>query len=366
LQDLKFLGQLRIWFWALSTALAVVLLLLGARFYALACAWCLQQIGHDLFAFFRVRRIRPDLLGRDLWRTAGPLHWSWFGRGFWVSMSQVAYLLIASTDLLIVGHALGAATVVIYSCTSKLITVLQNQPQTFAGMALPGLTQMKVSESRKRIQQAMTSLTQGMLLLTGGVFCVVLAVNRQFVTFWLGPQFFGGMRLTLLVLLNFLAAQIDYTLTIAMFAFGHERFMSIRMLVNGAVSVVLASIFVRHFGMEGVPLGLLCGMLFVAIPADAYVLVREFEISVFQLFRPYMPYLWRFALVAGVGVALTLRIGKPTLGSVVIDAICVGVLYLLVVFPHVWRSPLRSYIESTLTMLRTAMRTHFLGAGNDV
>jgi O-antigen/teichoic acid export membrane protein len=366
LQDLKFLGQLRIWVWALSIALAVVLLLLGARFYALACAWCLQQIGHDLIAFFRMRRIRPDLLGRESWRTAGPMHWSWFGRGFWLSMSQVAYLLIASTDLLIVGRALGAATVVIYSCTSKLITVLQNQPQTFAGMALPGLAQMKVNEGRKRIQQTMVSLTQGMLLLTGAVFCVVLAVNRQFVEFWLGPQFFGGMRLTLLVLLNFLAAQVDYTFTIAMFAFGHERFMSIRMLVNGAVSVVLASIFVRHLGMEGVPLGLLCGMLFVAIPADAYILSREFDISVFQLFRPYIPYLWRFALVGGVGVAFTLRIGKLTLWSVVIDAISVGALYLLLVFPYVWRSPLRIYIESTVTVLRKAMRSHFLRIGNDV
>ena len=170
-------------------------------------------------------------------------------------MSQLAYLLVASTDLLIVGRALGAATVVVYSCTSKLITVLQNQPQTFAGMALPGLTQMKVSESRKRIQQAMTSLTQGMLLLSGGVFCVVLAVNQQFVTFWLGPQFFGGMRLTLLVLLNFLAIQVDYTFTIALFAFGHERFLSIRQLVNGAVSVALASIFVRGGNGANAPTG---------------------------------------------------------------------------------------------------------------
>jgi O-antigen/teichoic acid export membrane protein len=281
-------------------------------------------------------------------------------------MSQVAYALIASTDLLIVGGALGAATVVIYSSTSKLISVLQNQPQTFAAMAIPGLTQMKVSESRMRIQQTMTSLTQGMLLLTGAVFCVVLAVNRQFVTFWLGPQFFGGMRLTLLVLLNFLAIQVDYTFTIGMFAFGHEKFLSIKMLVNGAVSVVLASILVRHLGMEGVPLGLLCGMLFVAIPADAYILIREFEISVFQLFGPYIPYLWRFALVGGAGVVLALRIGRPTLWSVVIDAISVGALYLLVVFPYVWRSPLRSYIESTVTVVRTAMRSHFLGIANDV
>ena len=37
----------------------IVMLLLGARFYALACGWCLQQMGHDLVAFIRLRRVSP-------------------------------------------------------------------------------------------------------------------------------------------------------------------------------------------------------------------------------------------------------------------------------------------------------------------
>ena len=62
LQDYKFLGQLRLALWGISTVLVVVMLLLGARFYALACGWCLQQMGHDLVAFIRLRRSRPDLV----------------------------------------------------------------------------------------------------------------------------------------------------------------------------------------------------------------------------------------------------------------------------------------------------------------
>ena len=54
LQDLKFLGQLRLTLWSISTVLVVAMLLMGARFYALACGWCLQQMGHDLVAFMRL------------------------------------------------------------------------------------------------------------------------------------------------------------------------------------------------------------------------------------------------------------------------------------------------------------------------
>src|SRR5271165_3201271 len=65
LQDLKFLGLLRMWLWAISAALVVVMLIAGAGFYALACGWCFQEAGGSLIATFRVRRLRPDLLNRE-------------------------------------------------------------------------------------------------------------------------------------------------------------------------------------------------------------------------------------------------------------------------------------------------------------
>lgn len=356
LQDLKFLGQLRLTLWAASTVLAVVLLLFGARFYALACGWCLQQIGHDLIAFVRMRRLRPDLLTMDVWNKTGPLQWRWFTRGFWVSLGQLAYALIAGTDLLIVGRFLGPATVVVYSCTSKLITILQNQPSILAGAALPGLSHLKMSESRERILQATTSLTQAMLLLVGGVFCVVLSINQQFITVWLGARFFGGLRLTILLLLNFLVQQIDYTLAIALFAFGYEKLSAIRLLIDGVVSVILACIFVRTWGLAGVPLGFLLGTLLIAIPVDTFILAREFNVSILRLGRPYVSYLWRFALAGVAGWWIAARIGPSNLGSIALVAVLVGSIYLLLVFPYVWRTSLRTYILALIAPPLSVLR----------
>jgi O-antigen/teichoic acid export membrane protein len=349
LQDLKFVGQLRLWTWAASTTLAVVLLLLGARFYALACGWCLQAIMHDLIAAVRLRRVRPDLLTPDLWRRAGPLKWSWFSRGFWVSLSQLAYSLVAGADLLIVGRALGPSTVVVYSCTSKLITILQNQPQVLAAAALPGLSQMKWSESHERILQATTSLTQAMLLLSGAVFCIILTVNQQFVTVWLGPRFFGGMQLTALLLLNFLCRQMDYTIAIALFAFGYEKLMAVRCLAEGIMSVVLATLLVGQFGLAGIALGFLCGTALIAIPIDVFLFTRELKISFFQMMRPYLAYIWRVALVGCMGLAIKSRLEPQSLVFVVAIAVVIGLVYLVTVFPYVWRTPLRAYIQTAVT-----------------
>jgi O-antigen/teichoic acid export membrane protein len=360
LQDLKFLGQLRLWLWALSTATCVILLLFGARFYALACGWCLQEVANNIIAVVRLRRLRPDLVDSNVWQKAGPIRWRWFTRGLWVSVGQIAYSMVAGADLLIIGRFLGPATVVVYASTSKLITILQNQPSILACAALPGLSHLKMSESRERILQVTTSLTQGMLLLVGFVFCIVLSINQQFVTVWLGGNFFGGLRLTILLLLNFLVQQIDYTLAVALFAFGYEKLAAVRLLVAGVVCVTLASIFVRSWGLEGAALGFLLGTLLVAIPVDAFILSREFNVSILHLTRPYASYLWRFALAGVAGWAIVARIGPSNLWYIAMAAVLVGSIYLLSVFPYVWRTPLRTYILAVTATLRSALRIWML------
>lgn len=366
LQDLKFLGQLRLTLWAISTALAVVMLLFGARFYALACGWCVQQVGHDLIAFFRLRKARPDLLSASVWHSAGPLRWRWFTRGFWVNVNQIASALTAGSDLLIVGRAISAATVVVYSSTNKLISVLQNQPQTLASVALPGISHMKTSESRERTLIATTSLTQGMLLLAGAVFCVVLGVNQEFVTVWLGAHFFGGMELTVILLVTFLIRQIDYTLATTLFAFGHEKRLSIKALIDGAVCVLLAFLLVKPWGMPGVAAGFLCGAVLVSIPADVYLLCRTLEVSVWELSRPYFPYLWRIAAVGSLALAFRKWFGAPDVLHLAMTTCVVGAIYVLLVLPYVWTTPLRGYIEDALTAMTAGFRARLVRPSTDV
>jgi O-antigen/teichoic acid export membrane protein len=365
LQDLKFMGQVRLTLWGLGTVLVIAMLLFGGRFYALACGWCIQQMGHDLVAFFRLRRLRPDLLSAEVWRQAGPIRWGWFTRGFWVNLNQIATALTAGSDLLIVGRAISASTVVVYSSTNKLITVLQNQPQMLATIALPGLSHMRTSESRERILQASTSLTQAMLLIAGAVFCAILAVNQQFVSWWLGARFFGGMQLTVILLLTFLFRQTDYTLGVTLFALGHEKLISIRGLIDGAVSVTVAIALVGHWGMSGVAFGFLCGAGLVSLPFDVVLLTRTLGVSVAELSRSYLPYFWRFALVGCVSLAVRRWFGAPDVLHMAVSISIVGVVYLLLVIPYVWTTPLRGYIEDAIATIRSAMRTRVLGWSNN-
>ena len=306
------------------------------------------------------------MLSAEVWRKAGPLRWRWFARGFWVNVNQVATQLSAGSDLLIVGRAISAATVVVYSSTNKLIAVLQNQPQILASVALPGLSHMKTSESRERTLLATTSLTQAMLLLAGGIACVILAVNQQFVTLWLGAHFFGGMQLT-----AHPAADLSPAAG-GLYAGGYAVCVRARKVdldqgfdrrrcercdrvpVGGALGNARRGIRVPlRSGLRFRPRGRL-----TARPDARKSRSRE-------LSRPYLPYLWRFAVTGCVALAVRNWFGAPNLLHLVITASIVGVVYLLLVIPYVWTTPLRGYIEGAMATLTSAMRARVLGWSNN-
>lgn len=357
LQDFTFLGSSRLWIWAVSTGLTVLLLMLGFRFYALAWGWCTQEIGGNLICITRLRRIRPELLSIETWRNRGSVGWKVLRRGLWVSVSQVATFLTSGMDVIIVARMLGPAMVVTYSCTAKLIWVLQNQPQMLANFALPGISQMRTSTSKEQVRRATTCLTQATILLTGAIFCVVLPLNHAFVNLWVGERFFGGEMLTLLVLLNLVGRLIDGTLGLSLFAFGYEKMWAIRCLLDGGVSFVMASLLVRGpLGLSGVSLGLCCGVWLVAIPIDVYLYCREFSLTFWDVVRSYLPCIWRFAAVGTVAVAVVSYIRIQSWPVLALAGAAIGCAYLLLIIQYLRHIELGDYVRQAWVGLRRKSR----------
>ena len=72
-------------------------------------------------------------------------------------------------------------------------------------------------------------------------------------------------------------------------------------------------------------------------------------------------------VAAGLAVAgcaaLAIRnwLGAPNLAHIVLTASLAGLVYLLLVMPYVWSTPLRGYIQGATATLTSAMRARVLG-----
>ncbi len=282
--------------------------------------------------------------------------------GTWVSVAQIAQLLVVGTDYVIIGKLLGPSAVVPYACTQKLISVLANQPQMIMEMAAPGISQMKTSESRDRIFRACNTLALGMLTASGSIACMTLAVNHSFVNWWLGASQFGGELLTVALVVAMLLRHWNSTSVYTIFALGYERRISITTLIDGVVSLSASFLLVRKMGPIGAPLGSILGVCLVSLPGNLTALAGELHVSIAKVASSIGSWFWRFLIVAALATALGLR-WRPNFPYIVGTACVIGLAYVAIMLPMMMNSHLKSYLPSQATRLWDALCGRLSPAG---
>lgn len=356
LQELRFLGRVQLLSWTASTVVLVVLLYSGARLYSLAASTAIVQLAPLAAAGLYLWRRHAFALPKRLALGDRGKARAQVASSLWVSLSQIAGLLLNGTDLVIIAAFFGPAAVVPYACTGKLITVLANQPQLLTSVAAPALSEIKASGDRESLFRVSSTLTLASMVASGAVFAVILAVNAGFVRWWVGAEQWGGMTLTVLFLLNMLARHLNSTVAYTLFCFGYERRTSAVALADGAAAIGLALVLVRLMGPAGALAGLLASALLVALPVNLATLVRETGGGVAAFLSIVARWAWRFAVVVAL-VGITLAGAVPArfvplaaAGAIVLAA------YAAIMWPVVMRGPLGVYTRPILAAWLARLR----------
>jgi O-antigen/teichoic acid export membrane protein len=352
LQDLVFVGKVQMCAAALNLLVAAGLVYAGWGLYALAAAWAVSQGVLAFFCWRRVRRQFPQVLPASLphlnWRSARRL----LGSGSWVTIAQIAQVLLYGTDLVIIAKILGPAAVVPYAFTGKLIMVLANQPQLLMQTAGPALSELRAGESAERQLQACNALSQATLLASGAVACVVMVVNQGFVSWWTGAAQYGGFILCTLLLLNMVLRHWNNPLFFAVFCFGGERRIALTTLFDGLLTVAGSVLLIRRIGPMGAPLAAIAGVCLVSLPTNLSKLALETGQPLWHLIKPLGGWLWRFAPLMAGAIAIERLWIPPNFLSLVAAAIATGAVYTIVMLPAALQPPLGIYLRPRLAALR--------------
>ena len=340
LQDLTWLGGVQIASWIGGTIVTIVLVAAGVEIYALAAGWATTQVLSAGLAWLRLRRRFPDVLPVRLPGLALSSARAHLSRGVWISVSQVAQVLLNGTDLLVIGAMLGPNAVVPYACTGKLIAFLANQPALFMQTSLPALSELRASAPRERMCQVSTSLTQLLLITSGAFACMALAFNGSFVTWWVGPSRFGGDTLSALMVLAMLLRHWNVSAVYTLFCFGNERRLAITTAVDGLVGLLAMALLVPRLGVHGAILGSILGVVAISLPGNLRALAREQGVPFLASIRPLRPWFGRFTPIALVVIATFMWSPVPPLIVGALAAVAIGIIYTAFIIPVALQPPL--------------------------
>src|SRR5712692_7775059 len=107
LQDLSFLGVTQMVSWLLSTALTVAFVFAGLGLYSLAIGWVAGQVISTVVWSYRARHRFPSVFPSQLPLLAWDAAWGYLRRSVWISVAQIAQVLLSATDLVIIARVLG-------------------------------------------------------------------------------------------------------------------------------------------------------------------------------------------------------------------------------------------------------------------
>lgn len=348
LQDHVFLGSLRMSGWALGTVLSVVLVLKGFGLNAMILGWLLTLSMGVIGAGLRLHFRFPGIVSYSLADLRWPVIKRRFQQTIWISAGQTSNALLESSDIAIVGRFVSPEGAVPYAMTSKLASVLTHLPNQLMQVAFPALAQIKAGESRPKVAQVMISLILLLSLESGAIFCVVLAVNRGFVAWWVGDRFYSGMTLTFVFLTEMFLRHCSTALAYSLFSFGREREYTIASLFDGVFSIFLSSMLCWGLGPIGVPLGSMISACIVSFPFTLAIFATELHMSVPTLLRPFAGWAWR--LVAFItGLLVLNRYWEPEgFWELAGTSIAVLLAYILTMRPLLFRPPLVQYVPAWL------------------
>jgi len=359
LQDFAFLGTVHTVSWLVNTATVVALLLSGFGLHSLAIGWIVGQGIRAILAGYRLQSTFPDQLPRRLGNvTLGDIK-AVFSRGIWISMSQIAHVLFAATDVILIGAIISPAAAVPYAITGKLISVFANYPQSLLQLAQTGLSQLRVAEEKPRVLQAVRALGEGTLILSGGLVCAVLAANESFVYAWLGEEQWGGLLLTALILTRVVLLHWTLSFETVLFSFGRERRLAITAFSSGVLVMLCSVYLIANHGIIGAPIGAILGLTLITVPFHLVGLARDTETPILQLITPTVPWCWRFGLILCLA-GLAAEAGPYGLFGLAGIAALVCTVYALMMASRFVMPPLDLYLHaklrSALALLPSAFR----------
>jgi O-antigen/teichoic acid export membrane protein len=328
--------------------MTIVGVVLGFDLYSLALGWAATQTVSAVMSWTRLARVFPEVVPRRLPSLTLSIVREQLGRSVWISVAQLAQVLLSGTDILVIGKLRGPAAVVPYVCTGKLLTLLANQPQLFMQTALPVLSELRTAAPRRRLFEVSKSMTQVMLLGSGAIVAVVLMVNQAFVTWWVGDAQFAGIGLTALLLVGMLLHHVNVAAVYALFCFGNERRLAVTTIAEGVVSLVAMLLLVPKLGLYGAALGPLLATCLVSLPNNLAALAREEDATPLALVTPLVPWLARLTLLlGGLGAFLSTWTVRG-LSGIILGAASVGGAYLLVMLPVMRTPPLGPVLRSAI------------------
>jgi O-antigen/teichoic acid export membrane protein len=226
--------------------------------------------------------ISPKWFSRDAVRQLT----SFGGKSFVLNLTGI---IIARTDLLIVGTMLGLKWVTFYNIGRMLVQYISSANFSITRVFAPKLTSLYATGKHDEMRGLFLNGLRVSALLSVAATASTLVFAKYFIGLWLGPQYISGAwteRSDIVMTILLIAAFPRFLQSMSwqmIFASGKVSYLMWQKVLEAAANVGLTLVLVKYYGLAGVAMGTLFPALISQALISMYVF-RTFEIRPSEYF----------------------------------------------------------------------------------
>lgn len=349
-QDVTFVGALSVSRAVASALLTVVLLLSGHGLYALSLGAAIPMIAVAIAGTARVARLDPALLRRWPRPSVGGVR-QLFGMGVGGWLGGFGWRLVSMSSGLVLAATRRADWIAMYACTARLSQLLLQLCWIVPDSALVGLAQVHGEGRDDRRREIVDALMRLYLVFAGGAAVVVLAVNPAFVQWWVGPRFYGGLTLNVLLAAGLVVGSVAHGLAVLSSVLGRRTTMGAAGLAQGVVHVALAVALTLRLELNGLATATVLSASLLG-PIGVRTLSSAAHLDARRILAPVLT--WALRAIPVTLVAALVGASGLSLAAAGAAAIALGLAYLWVTRGVYADLPLHPVYRRLLSSVRLA------------
>jgi O-antigen/teichoic acid export membrane protein len=203
----------------------------------------------------------------------------------WWFFGVLSAMIIYSSDNLVIGRIMGPGKITAYALTIQLSVLLRDRLYVFNNSALPAIGQLFGENNFVRLRELYLKVQPLVWSVAAISFGFVILFNRDFMSIWVGSEYFLGNKINLLVSSYLFITLIFHSSSILISASLEVKEISKVRFLEAFFNIVLTIFFTNYFGYYGlIGSTLLVGIL-TSFWYAPYKICTMFQISIFEYLK---------------------------------------------------------------------------------
>jgi O-antigen/teichoic acid export membrane protein len=174
---------------------------------------------------------------------------------------SLAMKLLTRSDVFFVGIALGGSAAAVYGITTRCIDTVSMLVSQLTTALLPGMAHLYGEGNLARFRDLLQRISPVVCALALAGLATAAALDRDFVTLWVGPGLFGGAPIAFAFAGAAFISAVGFVAYDVLIAAGRFEFIAYTFTLFATLQIPVMVLLLRWLGMVGAPVAAMLSSL---------------------------------------------------------------------------------------------------------